>query len=365
MFLTVKKRKQEIEMLKIGRILILLVLPVVQCDKYVYADYFNYSKLPSFGLNPDDPYEAIEILIRNQVGKVNIFGALNGLINIAKSQNQSLANVYGSLHSKEAKEIFAQVEQLHSVSNHSGCEESKDYAHTEFQGKCKLLIEEFLLHKLEVLNEEPSVILIHEYLSSYELERWSRAFFNSEDAYHMKSLYQTSESSDKEEFEALQSFKREGKIGFVLDSEFTEKSDRKLKKILKFVTKRNLDTNSCDSYQFGTYGIGGFIDEHLDTYGKPSDPMESILDFQSEEVRKEWKGDRLFTALHYINGHPKQGGSTIFPNLQITVPPIEGDLLIWQNLNFATLVPLTEALHKSCPVLYGPKLVLNKWIRAY
>ena len=356
-------------MLKIEKTFILLrVLSLVQnseCDKYVYADYFDYSKLPSFGLNPDDPYEAIEILLRNQVEKVNIFGAMSGLINIAKSQNRSETNIYSFLNSKEAKEIFAQVEQLHSSSNHSGCEESKDFAQTEFEGKCKIVIEEFLFHKMEVLNEEPSVILIHEYLSSYGLEQWSRVFFNKKEAYHMKSLYQTSETSDKEEFEALQSFKREGKIGFVPDSEFTEKSEQKLKKTFKFVTQRNLDKNSYDSYQFGTYGIGGFIDEHLDTYGKPDDPMESILDFQSEEVRKQWKGDRLFTALHYINGHPKQGGATIFPNLQITVPPIEGDLLIWLNLNFTTLFPLTGALHKSCPVLYGPKLVLNKWIRAY
>ena len=80
-------------MLKIEKTFILLrVLSLVQnseCDKCIYADYFDYSKLPSFGLNPDDPYEAIEILLRNQVEKVNIFGAMSGLINIAKSQNRS------------------------------------------------------------------------------------------------------------------------------------------------------------------------------------------------------------------------------------------------------------------------------------
>ena len=31
----------------------------------------------------------------------------------------------------------------------------------------------------------------------------------------------------------------------------------------------------------GTYGIGGFIHEHLDTYGSQDNPMEDILDMNN------------------------------------------------------------------------------------
>ena len=79
-------------MSKIDRIflVILSVIQICKCDKYIYANYFDYSKLPSFGLNPDHPLEAIEILRRNKAETINILGAFNGLMNIAKSQNQSL-----------------------------------------------------------------------------------------------------------------------------------------------------------------------------------------------------------------------------------------------------------------------------------
>ena len=86
----------------------------------------------------------------------------------------------------------------------------------------------------------------------------------------------------------------------------------------------------------------------------------SILD----EIRSNWKGDRLISTLGYLQGSWQQGGSTIFPNLGISVPLIQGNLLLWENLDTQTLNPLENSVHRSCPIIYGPKLVLNKWLRS-
>ena len=80
---------------------------------------------------------------------------------------------------------------------------------------------------------------------------------------------------------------------------------------------------------------------------------------------KNWQGDRYVTALTYLKGHWSQGGATVFPKLNIIVPITEGNILVWENLDLDTLTPLANATHKSCPVIFGPKLVLNKWLRAF
>ena len=82
----------------------------------------------------------------------------------------------------------------------------------------------------------------------------------------------------------MQSFKREGKIGFIPADEDTMKAENKLRNLLQSL-KISQKKKKFDSYQFGTYGIGGFIDDHLDTYGSPDTPMEDVLDFDSGTLR--------------------------------------------------------------------------------
>ena len=87
--------------------------------------------------------------------------------------------------------------------------------------------------------------------------------------------------------------------------------------------------------------------------------------FLADSDRMNWQGDRYLTALSYLSGHWSQGGATVFSKLNISVPLNEGNILIWENLNLDTLAPLETSTHKSCPVIYGPKLVLNKWLRGF
>ena len=84
----------------------------------------------------------------------------------------------------------------------------------------------------------------------------------------------------EQEFKTIQSFKREGKIGFLSSDQDSQKAEVQLSNLLKSLQITS-PGSKFDSYQFGTYGIGGFIDNHLDTYGTPDSPMEDILDLKS------------------------------------------------------------------------------------
>ena len=84
----------------------------------------------------------------------------------------------------------------------------------------------------------------------------------------------------EQEFKTIQSFKREGKIGFLSSDQDSQKAEVQLSNLLKSLHITS-PGSKFDSYQFGTYGIGGFIDNHLDTYGTPDSPMEDILDLKS------------------------------------------------------------------------------------
>ena len=60
----------------------------------------------------------------------------------------------------------------------------------------------------------------------------------------------------------------------------TQKAENKLINLLQSLNIHSKG-KTFDSYQFGTYGIGGFIDDHFDTYGTPDSPMEDVLDLVS------------------------------------------------------------------------------------
>ena len=72
-------------------------------------------------------------------------------------------------------------------------------------------------------------------------------------------------------------------------------------------------------------------------------------------------GLRVTTFMIYLS-NVEAGGHTVFPQVGIFVPPVEGAALFWFNVgardNFDTRI-----LHLGCPVLYGNKWIANKWIK--
>ncbi|XP_026680689.1 probable prolyl 4-hydroxylase 7 [Diaphorina citri] len=59
-----------------------------------------------------------------------------------------------------------------------------------------------------------------------------------------------------------------------------------------------------------------------------------------------------------------EGGNTVFPRLNISIPPIKGATLFWYNLH-PTGKNDFRTLHGGCPILKGTKWVTNIWVREF
>ena len=58
---------------------------------------------------------------------------------------------------------------------------------------------------------------------------------------------------------------------------------------------------------------------------------------------------------------PEKGGATVFPEISAVVKPIRRSAAFWFNL-FPSGEGDLRTMHAACPVLFGNKWVINKWI---
>lgn len=72
-------------------------------------------------------------------------------------------------------------------------------------------------------------------------------------------------------------------------------------------------------------------------------------------------GQRCWTAMIYLNT-VEAGGETCFPHTGLAIAPLEGRLLIWNNMRDDGS-PNPESLHAAQPVEAGTKYVLTLWFR--
>lgn len=74
-----------------------------------------------------------------------------------------------------------------------------------------------------------------------------------------------------------------------------------------------------------------------------------------------WGGQRLLTALIYLNDVPA-GGGTAFPKLDLQVAARAGRVVVFQNVDpEQTTLPLPASLHGGMPVQQGEKWACNLW----
>ena len=99
--------------------------------------------------------------------------------------------------------------------------------------------------------------------------------------------------------------------------------------------------------------------------GQEYKPHYDAAELDSEGTVKSiagW-GQRLKTALLYLND-VTNGGETFFPKSGIKIPPKQGRLLIFNNIDIEhPEFPLFESLHGSSPVKEGTKWACNLWFR--
>lgn len=72
-------------------------------------------------------------------------------------------------------------------------------------------------------------------------------------------------------------------------------------------------------------------------------------------------GQRCWTAMIYLSP-VEAGGETHFPHCEFMVPPVEGMILIWNNMD-RNGAPNRFSLHAARPVERGTKYVVTKWFR--
>lgn len=98
------------------------------------------------------------------------------------------------------------------------------------------------------------------------------------------------------------------------------------------------------------YGVGAEYKPHYD-YFDPDQPG-------SVPVLKRG-GQRVASVVMYLNT-PRQGGGTVFPDVQFEVAPIKGNAVFF---SYDRPDPITRSLHGGSPVIEGEKWVATKWLR--
>lgn len=116
-----------------------------------------------------------------------------------------------------------------------------------------------------------------------------------------------------------------------------------------------LPLENAEAFQIIYYGVSQEYRQHYDSWDH--DGSEKTLRCMKRG------GARLKTALCYLND-VKKGGGTKMTKLNITIPPIKGSLLIFNNtysITNHTRHPLSE--HAGLPVEEGEKYAFNLWFK--
>ena len=203
--------------------------------------------------------------------------------------------------------------------------------------------------KLENLNSQPHIGLIHQFISTKEAD-W---VIETNGPHLIPTPYTVQGAS------LTFSRKRTSKIRYMRDR--AGEPPAALTKRLHLASPYKLLTPwAQENYQVMNYGPGGIIGCH-------TDELPSWLSFQNQSWYDEgdqltWNlgGMRLATAMIYVKS-ALAGGRTVFPMLLLSVPPTPQALLFWHNIT-PDHFPDTRALHAACPVIIGDKWIMNKWI---
>lgn len=114
-----------------------------------------------------------------------------------------------------------------------------------------------------------------------------------------------------------------------------------------------IDSAFGETIQGQRYAPGQEFRGHYDHF------LPSQAFWESEQKRG---GQRSWTAMAYLNA-VEEGGSTDFTQIDLSIPPQPGALLIWNNMK-PDGTPNPKAMHAGTPVLRGMKYVLTKWYRS-
>ena len=115
---------------------------------------------------------------------------------------------------------------------------------------------------------------------------------------------------------------------------------------------------NAEQYQLVYYKEGAQYKPHFDSF-----------DYETPDGKKNWEpgGQRMITVIAYLN-NVEDGGGTGFPELDITIIPKKGDVVVFHNTLSENPSPShpkihPKALHGGMPVTKGEKWMVNLWFR--
>lgn len=120
----------------------------------------------------------------------------------------------------------------------------------------------------------------------------------------------------------------------------------------RIVAMMGIDRANGETIQGQRYTAGQEYKLHCDYF--------PVNDTYWPHMRRQG-GQRCWTAMIYLNP-VEAGGETWFPHAGFMVPPLEGRLIVWNNLR-TDGSPNEQTLHAARPVQAGSKYVLTKWFR--
>ena len=112
-----------------------------------------------------------------------------------------------------------------------------------------------------------------------------------------------------------------------------------------------LPLENAEPMQVVHYAVGEEYRHHFDAF-----------DLNTEKGQREGKrgGQRILTALVYLNT-VDAGGGTDFKELELTVEPKLGKMVVFHNTNENIQSPHPNSLHAGLPILKGEKWAFNIW----
>ena len=112
--------------------------------------------------------------------------------------------------------------------------------------------------------------------------------------------------------------------------------------------------NNAEQYQVIHYDVSQEYRQHCDSWDH---------DRSEKSIRcMKYGGQRLFTALVYLND-VEEGGGTCLTKLKAEVKPKKGRLLFFENVHKNTNRKQALSEHAGMPVLKGEKWAFNLWFR--
>ncbi|PZU58828.1 MAG: 2OG-Fe(II) oxygenase [Sphingobium sp.] len=120
----------------------------------------------------------------------------------------------------------------------------------------------------------------------------------------------------------------------------------------RIVALMGIDAQTGETLQGQRYTAGQQYKVHCDYFPVTASYWPAML---------RSGGQRCWTAMIYLSD-VAEGGETHFPQCGFMVPPREGMILIWNNLD-AEGAPNRYSLHAAKPVGNGTKYVVTKWFR--